>query len=153
MATPRTFVPTAVAALAVTAAAATSAHADIGVAVSYGRIDVHRQLKPGRKLELPAMRVRNVGDEVTTYGMTFSPIAGRPRHVAKASWFAFSPRSFTLRPGQSRLVRIIVRPWRHAWSGSYEGLLKAQVVDRNATGPSVGLAAAARITFRVSGRR
>lgn len=127
--------------------------ADVGVAVSYGRLDLPLALEPGQRVELRPLGVSNPGSQTTTYQMGFGAIHGQKERSPSASWFSFAPREVTLAPRETRYVRIFMRPAPTAAQGRYQGLLKAQIVQREHRGATVGGAAAARLTFRIGAPR
>jgi len=125
---------------------AVPAAASPGVSVDLGRIDIQQRLAPGGSYQLPTMGVRNPGDEVTSYVMSVAPVTGVK--AAEPGWLRFSPERLTLRPAQSKPVRMRLSIPTGAEPGRYESLVGAEIVGKG-TGARVGAAAAARVTFEV----
>jgi hypothetical protein len=136
-------------ALAFVAALLTAAQAaaDRGVAIDIGRIAIDQPLAPGGSYRLPPLGVRNPGDERTTYRLRVWPIRGAAR-APDESWVRLTPERLTLRPNQIRKVeaRLVLPP--DAPAGDYAALIGPEIVGE-ASGASVGAAAAARLTFAV----
>jgi hypothetical protein len=123
---------------------ATSA-ASQGVAVDIGRIAIDQKLTPGGGYRLPVIGVRNPGTERTTYRMGASAIQGA--EAPPEGWFDFSPRTFTLKPGETKPVRVRLTLPANAEPNEYTALVGAQIAGGR--GVRVGAAAAARTTFTV----
>ena len=125
-----------------------TASADRGVALDLGKVEIEQALTPGGGYQLPPVGVRNPGDELTTYRMVVSSVAGQSRTPVPASWLHFSPREVTLRPGKTTKVQPRLSLPTGADPGDYEGLLAAQIVTEGG-GAQVGAAAAAKVSFEV----
>lgn len=120
-----------------------------GVSVDLGRIEVEQGLLPGGGYRLPTIGVRNPGSEPTTYRMVVSYLTGQKAKRPPADWFVFSPREFSLGPGETKPVNTRINLPTGADPGDYGGLVGAQIVSKG-DGAQVGAAAAARITFTVA---
>jgi len=128
--------------------AAGGASADRGVALDLGRLEIAQTLTPGGGYRLPAIGVRNPGDEVTSYRVVVSHVQGQTGKPIPGSWFRFEPRELTLKPGVTEKVQARLSLPTGADPGDYEGLIAAQIVTRG-SGAQVGAAAAAKVTFSV----
>jgi hypothetical protein len=134
--------------LAILLLSASTASADRGVALDLGKVEIAQALTPGGSYHLPPVGIRNPGDEVTSYRMVVSSIAGQDGAPLPADWIAFSPRTLTLRPGQTKSVETRLSLPTGADAHDYEGLLAAQIVT-DGPGAQVGAAAATKLTFEV----
>jgi len=134
--------------LAILLPSASTASADRGVALDLGRVDIAQALTPGGSYHLPPVGVRNPGDEVTSYRMVVSSVAGQGNAPLPADWIGFSPRELTLGPGQTKSVEMRLSLPTGADPDDYEGLLAAQIVTEG-RGAQVGAAAATKVTFQV----
>jgi hypothetical protein len=135
-----------VAIVALSALAPATAAAARGVAVDLGRIEIEQKLTPGGSYRLPLFGVRNPGTERTTYRMAANPLQGV--EAPPEDWFVFSPRTFTLEPGETIPVRVRITLPANARPDSYSALVGAQIAGERG-GVQVGAAAAARTTFTV----
>jgi hypothetical protein len=129
-------------------AAATPASASRGVAIDLGRVDIRQELTPGGSYRLPTIGVRNPGSETTTYELHASPLQLEGREAPPASWFLFSPARLTLKPNETRPVKVRIDLPTSADPGDYVALVGPQIVTKG-KGAQVGAAAASRVTFTV----
>lgn len=127
---------------------ASAALATKGVSVDLGRIAIEQRLTPGGSYRLPMLGVRNPGTELTSYRMGASAVASDGAEAPPEDWFEFSPRQLTLRPRETKPVRIRINLPTDAEPGDYIALVGAQIVSQGG-GAQVGAAAAARTTFTV----
>jgi len=127
---------------------ASTAHADRGVGINVSGIAVTDTLAQGGGYNLPGFAVINTGDEPAEYEVTVSSVANQPQRRPDASWFEFQPRRFTLEPGKVQNVQTRLVLPSGADTGDYFGQIQAQVVTEG-TGNTVGIAAAARLSFTV----
>jgi hypothetical protein len=138
----------AAAACFVALALAGPASADRGVALDLGKLEIAEVLTPGGGYRLPAIGVRNPGDEATTYRMTVSSVRDQAGVPVPEAWIDFEPGEVTLAPGQTEKVQARLSLPTGADPGDYEGLLAAQIVSEG-KGAQGGAAAAAKLTFEV----
>lgn len=129
-------------------ALAAPAHASQGVAIDLGRIDIQQKLTPGGSYRLPTMGVRNPGTEKTTYELKASPLVMKGKDEPPQGWFHFSPGKLTLRPQETRAVKVRIDLPTGANPGDYVALVGPQIVTKG-SGAQVGAAAASRVTFTV----
>jgi hypothetical protein len=94
------------------------------------------------------MGVRNPGTEQTRYELHASGLELDGRDAPPEEWFHFSPARLTLKPGETRRVRIRIELPTRADPGDYAALVGPQIVTTGA-GAHVGAAAASRVTFTV----
>jgi hypothetical protein len=127
------------------------AEADIGVSIHSSAVDIQEALDPGDEYRLPELGVRNPGDRVTGYHMTIGRSVGPDARIPPASWFRFEPRAFTLQPGATRGVSVVLRIPPTASAGRYEALVKAEIEPAGQVQVVVGAAAATRLSFTVGG--
>lgn len=123
-------------------------HADRGVGVSSGNIIVHDKLAPGRRYNLPSISVINTGDEPGTYEVILSYLEGQKERRIPEEWVQFDPQSFFLEAGQSQPIGITVTIPLRARPADYFAFIEAHPVIE-ATGTTVGVAAATRLFFTV----
>jgi hypothetical protein len=124
------------------------AHASKGVAIDLGRIEIEQKLTPGGSYRLPVMGIRNPGSEVTSYALKASPLRLKGKEAPPESWFRFSPAKLTLKPDQTRAVKVRIELPTGADPGDYVALVGPQIVTRG-RGAQVGAGAASRVTFTV----
>jgi hypothetical protein len=125
-----------------------SALASKGVAIDLGRVEIQQKLTPGGSYRLPVMGVRNPGTETTSYELKASPLLLKGRDAPSESWFRFSPARLTLKPKETRAVKVRIDLPTRADPGNYVALVGPQIVT-NGSGAQVGAAAASRVTFSV----
>jgi LPXTG-motif cell wall-anchored protein len=118
------------------------------VSIDVGTIAVRELLVPGGEYRLPTFGVRNPGTEPTAYVVAVSYVDGQEKLRPPASWFTFSPSSFSLEVGASRPVEARLTIPTDAEPGDYEALIGPQIVADGA-GASVGAGAAARLSFTI----
>jgi hypothetical protein len=132
--------------LALSAAAA--GHADRGVGVSLGAIEIEDRLKPGASYELPILGVLNPGDEPGDYEVVISYLDGQPQRRPAQKWFDFQPQRFRLEAGAVQNVTIRLTLPTGADPGSYYAFIQASSIVEG-QGATIGAAAAARLAFEV----
>jgi hypothetical protein len=118
------------------------------VSIDVGSIAVREQLVPGGEYRLPTFGVRNPGTESTAYVLTVSYVDGQEGLRPPAEWFTFEPATLTLGVGESRAVETKLRIPADAEPGDYAALIGPQIAP-DGSGPRVGAAAAARLTFTI----
>ena len=127
---------------------AAAAGAGRGVAVDLGRIDIDQPLAPGGAYRLPELGVRNPGDERTSYRLKIWPVRGAGL-APPEGWFRITPDARDAASEgdpEGADADSSCRPTPTA--GDYAALLGAEIVS-DASGASVGAAAATRLTFTV----
>lgn len=122
--------------------------ATTGVSIDVSRINVTEQLAPGGEYQLPTFGARNPGTDPTGYTIVVSYVDAQETYQPPASWFTFSPASFTLEGGQSRPVTTSLEVPPDAAPGAYTALIGPQIAAEG-SGALVGAGAAARLTFTV----
>jgi hypothetical protein len=125
------------------------AHAGSGVALDLGAVDVDQALVPGGRYRLPTIGVRNPGTSASSYVMTVSVPEGLTSAGLEDDWFAFTPSTFALEPGDTQPVEVSLELPPGARAARYEGLLVAQVTSPDGKGVQIGAAAGTRLTFTV----
>lgn len=118
------------------------------VSIDVGSIAVRELLAPGGEYRLPTFGVRNPGTEPTAYVIAVSYVDGQEALRPPASWFTFTPASFTLEVGASRPVEARLTIPGDAEPGDYAALIGPQIVA-DGTGAAVGAGAAARLSFTI----
>ncbi|KKR05982.1 MAG: hypothetical protein UT34_C0001G0022 [candidate division WS6 bacterium GW2011_GWF2_39_15] len=125
--------------------------ASIGVGVGTGKIIVDDKLKPGQIYRLPSITVLNTGDEEAEYGLSIAYHEKQPERKPAMVWFRFDPERFPLKPGESKVVSIILDLPVNTKPGDYfayvEASPKKKAVQGN--GASIGVAAASKLYFTV----
>ncbi|MBA4181155.1 MAG: hypothetical protein C0506_11250 [Anaerolinea sp.] len=122
--------------------------ADAGVAIDLGAIDINQKLSRGGTYQLPTMGVRNPGSEPSDYVMTVGSFQDQRERQPPQAWFAFSPSSFSLGPGETQPVRIELNIPTGARPDDYRALLEARLAVAG-EGAAVGAGAGARVSFTV----
>lgn len=123
------------------------AMAKVGVGMGAGEIRVDEPIKLGGIYELPNVRIFNTGDEVTTYGMGIAFHQDHHELRPTKGWFSFNPATFTLSPGESQEVRIVMTAPLTGEPGDYFAFIESGPVPTNAPGTSVGVAVATKLYF------
>ncbi len=123
--------------------------AKIGVGMGAGEIRLTEPLKLGGIYPLSDLRIFNTGDETTTYGMDVAYHQDRPELRPAEEWFSFSPATFTLEPGESQEIRVIMTVPLKAEPGDYFAFVESGPVASNKPGTSVGVAVASKLFFTV----
>lgn len=136
------------AAIALSVARPPGVSADQGVRIDAGRISLDANVLPGNTYHLPSLGVSDPGNQGASYSMHVGILEGAK--VAEASWFEFSPATFTLNPGQTQRVAVTLRIPTSAQPGDYTALLSAQIGAGTGPGVGIGAAAGSRLTFTVA---
>ncbi len=121
--------------------------AKVGVGMGAGEIRVDAPIHLGGIYELPSVRIFNTGDEVTTYGMGIAFHQDMHELRPGKGWFSFSPETFTINPGESQEVKIIMTVPIKGEPGDYFAFIESGPVPTNAPGTSVGVAVATKLYF------
>lgn len=123
--------------------------AKVGVGMGAGEVRLTEPVKPGGIYTLPNLRVFNTGDETTTYGMNVAYHQDRPEMRPGKKWFNFSPDPFTLEPGKSQVVEVVMVVPVKTTPGEYFAFLESGPVPSDKPGTSVGVAVATKLFFTV----
>src|SRR3989339_106389 len=125
--------------------------ARIGVGVGSGKIEVKEKLKPGQSYDLPILPVINNGDELTEYEVTIEYHEGVPELRPAREWIEFTPRTFSLEPGQVKNVKVELNLPVKAEPGNYFAYLEGHPLKKSigTGGAAVGIAPAAKMYFPV----
>lgn len=121
----------------------------VGVGMGAGEIRVTEPIKPGGIYTLPNLRIFNTGDETTTYGMNVAYHQDHNELRPEKSWFTFEPPTFTLDPGASQEVSIVMTVPVKTDPGDYFAFIESGPVAENGPGTSVGVAVATKLYFTV----
>jgi hypothetical protein len=124
------------------------AAASQAVSIDVAKIAVRDELAPGGEYKLPTFGVRNAGTDPTSYTIEVSYIEGETTLRAATEWFSFQPGTLTLAGGASAAIVTTLRIPPSAEPGVYGVLIGPRIVT-GTSGPQVGAAAAARLTFTV----
>jgi hypothetical protein len=124
-----------------------AAHADRGVGVNLGRIDINDRLRPGGVYSLPILGVSNTGTEAAAYEVVISAVQGQGQMLPPQAWFNLEPQRFRLEPGSAQSVRMKLNLPAKARAGDYFGLIEAHLTNED--GASIGAAAATELAFTV----
>lgn len=128
----------------------TLAYAKIGVGVGTGKIQVKDELKPGVIYNLPPLTVINTGDQVSEYEVTTAYHEKQKELVPPGSWFIFSPKNFSLKPGEVKTVEVQLNLPVSIEPGEYFAYLEGHPIEKTKVGQtSVGIAAATKLYFKV----
>ena len=125
-----------------------SAHADRGVGVNLGRIEIDDLLKPGQSYRLPVLGVINTGSEAAGYEVAITYLEDQAELRPAVDWFDLEPRRFFLEPGETRGVDIRLTLPTGADPGDYFGLIEPRP-EATGEGARIGIAAATKLSFTV----
>lgn len=126
------------------------ARAGVGVGVGVGKIVVDETLRPGIIYNLPNLPVINTGDSEGEYEVIISFSENQPELRPELKWFKFSPQKFTLKAKEIKQVGIMLNLPFKMEPGDYFAYLEAHpVVAEGGGGAKVGIAAAAKLYFKV----
>ncbi len=125
-----------------------SSHADRGVGVNLGRIEIEDRLSPGGRFSLPTLGVINTGDEDGNYEVVISYLEGQAEMRPPEGWFSFQPQRFFLAAGESQAVKISLVLPTGADPGDYFAFIEAHPVAEG-EGVTIGVAAATKLSFSV----
>jgi hypothetical protein len=123
-------------------------HADRGVGVNLGRIEISDRLAPGGGYDLPTLGVINTGDEPSEYEVVMSYFEDQQETRPPAGWFNLQPQRFFLNKGEVQNVKIRLTLPTGADAGDYFALIEAHPVAEG-DGVTIGLAAATAVSFNV----
>ena len=135
--------------LATLSLGASLALASAGVSINTGKIVLDKAIIPGATYDLPNVEVTNIGDGVAQYEMSVEYNEVQSQAKPDATWFTFSPSSFELKPGESKIVKSTVMPGVSAKPGDYFAYVEASSV-KAPNGGSVSGAAATKLYFSVA---
>lgn len=121
--------------------------AKVGVGMGAGEIRVDEPVKLGGIYELPSVRIFNTGDETTAYGMGIAFHQDYHELRPAKEWFSFSPATFTIKPGESQEVRVIMTVPLKGEPGDYFAFIESGPIPTNTPGTSVGIAVATKLYF------
>lgn len=127
-----------------------SAYAKLGVGVATGKIVVEDKLRPGMIYNLPVLTVLNTGDEEAEYEVGVAYHEKQPELRPLEKWFEFSPKKFSLKPGEGQKVKIKLNLPVRTEPGSYFCYLEGYPLKKSESGQaSVGIAAGTKLYFTV----
>src|SRR3989344_1245715 len=121
--------------------------AKVGVGMGAGEIHLTEPIKLGGIYELPSVRIFNTGDETTTYGMGVAFHQDYHQFRPAKEWFCFNPTTFTIEPGESQEVSVIMLVPLRSEPGDYFAFIESGPVPTDALGTSVGVAVATKLFF------
>ena len=125
--------------------------ATVGVGIGTGKIRPDSPLLPGLTYTMPSIAVFNSGDTESNYEMTVQYNETQPERKPPANWVTFTPQHFTLKPGASQEVGIIVQPSSAAEPGEYFIYLEARPIKSDSSGATaIKIAAATKFNFEVA---
>ncbi len=132
--------------------AAIPAHAaTTGVGIGTGKIRPDSPLLPGLTYSMPSVAVFNSGDVESDYEMTVQYNETQPERKPPADWVEFTPQTFTLKPGGSQEVGIVVQSSSTAEPGEYFVYLEARPAKKDTSGATViKIAAATKFNFEIA---
>lgn len=134
--------------LVVTLLGSSPAIGKIGVGINIGKIEVNEPLFSGGTYDIAKMTVINTGDETSDYTLDISYLEGQKQLKPEKKWFIFSPVIFSLKPGQAKQVEIKMALPIQTRAGDYFAFVEGRPIPQK-KGLSVGVAAAAKLTFSV----
>jgi hypothetical protein len=123
-------------------------HADRGVGVNVGTIQVEDRLVRGGSYTLPVIGVTNTGDESGDYMVEVGYLEGQPGKAPPKGWLRFQPQRFFLSAGETKNVVVQLNLPTSAEPGDYFALIQAQPLVQG-TGVTIGVVAATKLTFTV----
>ena len=127
-----------------------AALATIGVGVGTGKIVVDDELKPGTIYNLPPITVLNTGDEPSKYEVSITYHEKQKELAPPEEWFLFSPKTFSLEPGESQIVEVKLNLPVRSEPGTYFAYLEGHPLKKSQSGQaSIGIAAAVKLYFTV----
>lgn len=130
--------------------AAFQAYAALGVGVGTGKIQVEEELKSGTIYTLPSVTVLNTGDEKSDYELGVEHHENQKENVPEEAWFNFSPSTFSLGPGESQEVKVILDLPVLTKPGDYFAYIEARPTQKTAYGTTaVNIAAATKLYFTI----
>lgn len=127
-----------------------SVWARIGVGIGTGKIVVEDKLKPGEIYKLPSVAVLNTGDEPGEYEVGITYHEKQPELQPPERWFNFRPPKFNLKPGEVKMVEVLLNLPIKAKPGNYFAYLEGRPIIKSNDGSTrIGVAAAAKLYFTV----
>lgn len=127
-----------------------SVWARVGVGIGTGKIVVEDKLKPGEIYKLPSVAVLNTGDEPGEYEVGITYHEKQPELLPPEGWFNFKPPKFNLKPGEVKMVEVLLNLPIKAKPGNYFAYLEGRPIIKSEDGSAhIGVAAAAKLYFTV----
>ena len=120
-----------------------------GVGLSNGSMRVEQDLHTGGSYQLPPLVVVNTGQIAADYSVRIVHRAGQQELRPLKDWFTFDPPRFFLKPKLEQSVSVEIRLPVGAEPGEYFALIEAYPVARSGGGPSIQIAAATKLNFKV----
>lgn len=122
----------------------------MGVGIGTGKIVVESKLKPGEIYKLPQVAVLNTGDELADYEVGITYHEKQPELQPPEQWFNFKPPKFELKPGEVKMVDVLLNLPLKTQPGDYFAYLEGRPIIKAKDGSTkVGIAAAAKLYFTV----
>lgn len=127
-----------------------NSYAKIGVGIGTGMIVVDDKLKSGTIYTLPSLTIANTGDVTSDYTVSVAYHTDQPELMPEKDWFKFSPSTFKLEPGETKVVDVKLNLPLRTEPGSYFAYLEGSPIIIKEDGKSsVGIAAAAKLYFEI----
>ncbi len=133
-----------------------TAHAQIGVGVNVGSIQVDQLLFAGNTYHLPSIGVVNTGHVSGEYSLRIVYRYQQEELQPPVDWFSFSPDRFHLEPETTKDVAINLRIPARAQPGDYFAFIEAyRVVSEGGQqgGLAIQVAAATKLRFTIKARQ
>jgi len=136
--------------LALAVALPIHSYAKVGVGIGTGMIVVDDKLKSGTIYTLPSLTIANTGDVTSDYTVSVAYHTDQPELMPEKDWFKFSPETFKLEPGETKVVDVKLNLPLRTEPGSYFAYLEGSpIVVKEEGKSSVGIAAAAKLYFEI----
>jgi len=131
--------------------ATATATATVWVGVGSGKITVQQTLMPGGIYNLPPVPVLNTGSQKSTYLMSIEYLQNQPEREPPKAWFAFSPKTFSLKSQGVKSINITLTIPVKTKPGNYFAYIQVHPVQINTSGQTrINIAAAAKLYFTVA---
>jgi len=125
-------------------------HAQLGVGITPGIIQVDEPLMPGGRYNLPPVQVLNTGNVSSDYGVELASVAEQEELQPPADFIILSPTSFHLEPGASQVISLSLNIPLKARPGDYLAYIEAHpTATSGGGGMQIGVAAATKLYFTV----
>lgn len=125
--------------------------ANVGVSNNTGKIVLDKPLVAGANYEIPSIQVKNTGNEGSDFGVSTEFNQVQTQLKPEASWIVYSPLTFHLEPGESKIVKARLELPTSAQPGDYFSYIEAHSMQKNGTsGTSIAGAASTKFYFSIA---
>jgi hypothetical protein len=127
------------------------AFATIGVSNNTGKIVLDKPVVPGAVYDIPNIQIKNTGTEASGFGVSVEYNQVQDELKPDSKWLVFSPSTFNLEPGESKIVKVHLELPASAKPGNYFAYIEGHSLKKDGTtGTSIAGAASTKFYFSIA---